>query len=282
MKYPRKVFANSPAYRRGKCLLFTNCLSLVLLFISPAGAIACKELTVGANEDNPPISYIKDGKMAGVGIDLFKKLTADLKVSVSVLSPTPWARVRYWASIGKVDVLIGISKSEENREHLDFIEPFFTQKAWSVFLRKETRYSVRKLDDLKPLAGGVTLDAKFDTAFSEYSDKYLHLFPVKTVDQNIRKLTFKRLDYIIAPLLPTIHLMDSHYPESLERITFMSDPVSVTDEYIAISKQSPCHALKEKIHARLVAVKASGEFDEWLGESLSNWQALDWYMKNRE
>lgn len=105
---------------------------------------------------------------------------------------------------------------------------------------------------------------------------------VPSVEQNFLKLMAGRVDYFIAPLLPTIHTVQQHYPDHLERLAFLSEPISVTEEYIAISKKSPCNSMKTELSKLLQTVKSNGTFDEWLGNSMESWDALDWYVLNRD
>ena len=166
--------------------------------------------------------------------------------------------------------------------YLDFIEPAFTSTAHTIFLRKDKRGLIKSKADLIHFNGGVTLGMVLDDSFSLFMTEQLQITQVATVEQNFLKLITGRIDYFIAPLLPTINTVQTLYPEQLEKLAFLSDPISVTDEYIVISKKSHCNTIKTSLSQLLQNVKDNDTFDSWLGDSMANWKALDWYIQNQD
>ena len=257
-------------------------LAIALLALPTPSWGACDRLVVSANANNAPISYEKDGKLTGIGFELFNRLLSSFKIPIEKTQPYPWRRTLNHSKNGDIDIIIGIRKTIERMLYLDFIEPAFTSTAHTIFFRKDKKANIKSKADLTLLYGGVTLGMALDDNFSLFMTEHLQVDQVATVEQNFLKLITGRIDYFIAPLLSTINTVQIHYPEQLEELAFLSDPISVTDEYIAISKLSHCNAIKTSLSKLLQDVKTNGTFDYWLGDSMANWKALDWYIQNQD
>ena len=259
-----------------------NLLAIALLVLPFSTWGACEKLIVSANANNAPISYEKEGNLTGIGFELFNRLLSSFKIPIEKTQPYPWRRTLNNSKNGDIDIIIGIRKTVERMLYLDFIEPAFTSTAHTIFFRKKNKEQIKSKADLAHFNGGVTLGMVLDDEFSLFMSENLQITQVATVEQNFLKLITGRIDYFIAPLLPTINTVQTRHPEQLEELAFLSDPISVTDEYIAISKQSHCNAIKISLSKLLQNVKDNGTFDHWLGDSMANWKALDWYIQNQD
>ena len=255
-------------------------LILVLIFM-PLPTLACEKLIVSANADNAPISFDNKGNLTGIGFDLFGRLISGLHTSIEITPPYPWKRVLSNSRYGKVDIIIGVQKTVERMQYLDFVEPAFTRTAHTVFFKKDKKNVIKSKEDLKYFRGGITLGSALDENFTNFMMKDLQLDRVAAVEQNFLKLMAGRVDYFIAPLLPTINTIQAEHSSHLKNLAFLSVPVSVTEEYIAISKKSRCNSIKRELSQLLQAIKSDRTFDMWLGNSMKDWGALDWYILNR-
>jgi len=256
---------------------------LIILLVLPFPSWgACEKLIVSANANNAPISYEKDGKLTGIGFELFNRLLSNFKTPIKRTQPYPWRRTLNHAKNGDIDIIIGVRKTVERMLYLDFIEPAFTSTAHTIFFKKDKKKHIKSKYDLIHFDGGATLGMKLDDNFSLFMAERLQIDKVATVEQNFLKLITGRIDYFIAPLLSTINTIQTHYPEKLKELAFLSNPISVTDEYIAVSKKSHCNTIKIPLSRLLQNVKDNGTFDHWLGDSMENWKALDWYIKNQD
>ena len=256
--------------------------SVALLILPFSSWGACEKLIVSANANNAPISYEKDGKLTGIGFELFNRLLSSFKIPIKKTQPYPWRRTLNYSKNGDIDIIIGVRKTVERMLYLDFIEPAFTSTAHTIFFRKDKKSHIKSKADLTRFYGGVTLGMVLNDEFSLFISEHLQIDQVATVEQNFLKLITGRIDYFIAPLLSTINTVQTHYPEQLQELAFLSDPISVTNEYIAISKLSHCNAIKTSLSQLLQDVKTNGTFDHWLGDSMANWKALDWYIQNQD
>lgn len=176
-----------------------------MLIFTQLSTLACEKLIVSANADNAPISFDNQGDLMGIGFDLFGRLIADLNTPIEITRPYPWKRVLRNSKYGDVDIIIGVQKSAERMQYLDFVEPAFTSTAHTVFFKKDKKNVIKSKEDLKRFREGITLGSTLDEKFTNFMMTHLTLDRVATVEQNYLKLMAGRVDYFIAPLLPTIN-----------------------------------------------------------------------------
>ena len=252
-----------------------------MIILIPLPTLACEKLIVSASANNAPISFDNQGDLVGIGLELFTNLIADLNIPIEITEPYPWKRVLKNSQYGDIDIIIGVRKTVERMQYLDFVEPAFTATAHTVFFKKDKKNIIKSKEDLKRFRGGITLGSSLDENFMNFMVENLQLDRVSTVEQNFLKLMAGRVDYFIAPLLPTINAIQNQHPAELKGLAFLSEPVSVTEEYIAISKKSRCNSIKIKLSKLLKKIEDNRTFDSWLGNRMKDWGALDWYMLNR-
>jgi len=263
-------------------LRYVLLLLCLLLAAYATPVLSCEVLIISANTKNPPISFEQNGFLKGIGFDLMERLLSGLEIPVKRTMPLPWKRALLRSKKGEIDILIGVHKSSDRAQYLEFIEPAFTRTAHTVFFKQGGRVKISSKEDLRDYVGGSTFGSVLDEGFAEYMAKHFELQEVGSVEQNFLKLMAERIDYFIAPLLPTIHIVQTRYPQKIKHLTFLDDPISVTDEYIAISKNSDCAFVNNKLQERLKEVKRNGTFDKWLGSSMASWQSFDWYIEHQD
>lgn len=266
-------------YYRLRYILYL--LPFYLISISVQGA-SCEKLIISANTNNPPISFEQNNILRGIGFDLLERLLSDNNTPTLRTTPLPWKRALLRSKNGSIDVLIGVRKTPEREQYLDFIEPAFTTTAHTAFFKKGESFVIKSREDLQAYEGGSTFGSVLDNDFAAAMSKEFKLQEVSSVEQNFLKLMAGRIDYFIAPLLPTIHIIQALHPQKIKQLTFLNEPVSITKEYIAISKNSECRFIKSELQTKLQEVKQNGTFDQWLGGSMAGWQSFDWYIENQE
>lgn len=264
-------------------ILFLGALAGLLLSVaSSAASNDCAPLLVSGKPDNAPISEERNGQLAGIGYELFARAAERTAIEWRQTQPLPWPRVLNWGRSGKIDVVIGMRKSDEREHDFLFLNPPLTVTANAVFLLKDKRAQIQAISDLYPLVGGLTRETTLDENFTRYHHGRLNLTHVASVKQNVLMLAqYNRIDYFIAPLLPTIRYIQLYEPQLLQRIAFLKEPVSRTEEYIAISKASAaCSGYWQELEVALKAEVDEGKFDAMLTRELAEWEAIDWYMDN--
>lgn len=104
-------------------------------------------VVVGADRDYPPYEFLdRGGQPAGFNVDLTRAIAEVMGMTVEFRFAS-WAEIRGDLMAGRIDVLQGISWSEERARELDFAPPHaIVQHA--IFARRDSP-RVSSLDDLR-------------------------------------------------------------------------------------------------------------------------------------
>ena len=124
--------------------MFLVLLVLALLCSHPAAAAAVEidvatppTIMVGGDRDYPPYEFLdKDGKPAGYNVDLTRAIADVMGIKVDFRFGS-WSEMRNALIDGSVDVLQGISYSEERTRTVSFSPPHAIINH-AIFARKDT------------------------------------------------------------------------------------------------------------------------------------------------
>ncbi|WP_299374336.1 transporter substrate-binding domain-containing protein [uncultured Kiloniella sp.] len=147
---------------------------LILTFAASAQAEdSCGELTVGWI-DWPPYQMVGENndssQPVGVDIQAAKKYLGALGCDLKFISK-PWARLLKSMEEGQLDVLLGMSKTEERSKYATFSAPYRNETVW-LFMRAN-QHDFDHFTGLKDIIG-----TKFRLGVSRnayYGDEYLKL-----------------------------------------------------------------------------------------------------------
>jgi ABC-type amino acid transport substrate-binding protein len=119
----------------------------------PVGGNAEKHpaLFVG-NEFLPPMNYVKDGKPAGIVIDLAEALAKRMHRPLEIRLMN-WAQAQQLVLDGRADALLQINPNPERLKVYDFSEPLLTSE-FTIFTSVE-RLGIASMRDLRGLKVGV-------------------------------------------------------------------------------------------------------------------------------
>jgi polar amino acid transport system substrate-binding protein len=218
-------------------------------------------IVVGADRDYPPYEFIdKNGEPAGYNVDLSRAIARIMGMKVQFRFGG-WSEMRSALMDGSVDVLQGISYSEERAMTLAFSPPH-TIVNHAIFARRETP-PVSSFEELRGkqvivFKDGIMHDTLRNLGFS----RELHL--TDTPAGLMRLLASGKHDYGVVAMLPGMYLIRELKLDNLV-------PVARS-----VSTQRYCYAVKkgnEEILARinegLAILKQTGEYyaiyNKWLG-----------------
>lgn len=218
-------------------------------------------ITVGADRDYPPYEFIdKNGQPAGYNVDLTRAIAEIMGMKVQFRFGG-WSEIRTALLDGSVDVLQGISFSEERAQTLAFSPPH-TIVNHAIFARRETP-PVSSFEELRGkevivFEDGIMHDTLRNLGFS----RELHL--TETPDGVMRTLASGQHDYAVVAMLPGMYLI---------RELKLNNVVPVAR---SVSTQHYCYAVKKgdevilaRINEGLAILKQTGEYNaiynKWLG-----------------
>ena len=248
-----------------------------LLASSPFSAKADCEtgpIIISGKEAYPPISFAQDNKLVGVGILALMEIAKSQNLSVEIEKPTPWKRVVNNGARGKTDIVIGLRGTNKSKDDFVFLPTSLIESAQNIFTLKGS--SLQSKEHLVGLKGGILSGTTFTPEFEDYAKKNLSISEVRKPEQNLKKLKAGRIDYFIAPLLPTIYLIEKSGINI--DIIFTPQPLFTVQEKIAISKTSNCIDKIDIFEKLLVELHKNNFINEQFDKMSSHWNVLD-YMR---
>ncbi|MGD0584478.1 MAG: transporter substrate-binding domain-containing protein [Oryzomonas sp.] len=257
----------SPAPGRIRQTLFAA-LGLCLLTLPAFGATdnqgrnpGDKVIIVGGNRAYPPYEYLdKDGQPAGYNVDLTRAIAKVMGMKVEFRFGG-WSEMRSALINGEIDVLQGISFSEERLQSITFSPPH-TIVHHAIFARKDTP-PVSSIEELRGKEIIVFRDGiMHDTLKSLGFSGDLHF--TDTPADALRLLASGAHDYAVVAILPGMYLIRELHLTNVA-------PVATS-----IAAQKYCYGVKKgndelmtRISEGLAILHKTGQYqeiyDKWLG-----------------
>lgn len=252
---------------------FKQLLLLVVLAIVVDGSrvMACdgKTAIIAGRDNYPPLSWGYEGNLQGSSIEIAKLILKQLSVESKTDEILPWKRNLLRAKTGEVDMLVGVRKTDDRLTYLDFVEPPLTPAVQSIFYVVDRPLNIHQWSDLKSKTGSIALGSSFGHDFDEFMHRELDIEYVESIEQNFDKLLKNRSDYMIGSLMTTNLYLEKRGLTGT--IINYKKPVAVLNEYIAISKKSPCRKLAKPMGDILTEQINSGAIDELLEQQFIIW-----------
>lgn len=261
---PKNEEASPGKFRSGlkSRFLLTGAIALqLLLFSSIAAAGDGRTIIVGGDRDYPPYEFLdKDGNPAGYNVDLTRAIAEVMGLKVE-FRLGGWADVRGALDAGKVDVLQGMSYSDDRARFVDFSPPH-TIIHHSLFARRGVP-GVKSLEDLR--GKEVTLHGRgvmHDHLVERGIDTLLVL--TETPADALRLIASGKHDYALVASLPGMYLIKELHLSNIEAVTK------------SIASRKYCYAVRKgnsevlaRFNEGLAILKKTGQYqaiyDKWLG-----------------
>lgn len=237
---------------------------LLLLMASAVGVQAGEPSTtvlLGTVDNFPPFSYMAEGKLTGVDIDLIDEMARRIGINIKI-QVSPWARVI--SSLRKGDIEGGFAafETEERKEFCLYVGVLHFEEFY-IFVRKGNEFSYSGVVDLygKRIGKdrGVFVGDEFERAAKEGR---IDLDEVNDMDMmNIKKLNAGRIDAAIGDLG-----VMQYYAKLLgvEKNIIPLKPIrKPTPAYLVLSKNSPLEnkaELQKKMRVALDEMRKDGTY----------------------
>jgi polar amino acid transport system substrate-binding protein len=224
---------------------------------TPAG----HTIIVGADRDYPPYEFLdKNGQPAGYNVDLTRAIAEVMGMSVEFRFGT-WSEIRAGLKSGEIDVLQGISWSEERARIMEFAPPHaIVQHA--IFAREDSPPA----DDLDALRGkkvivfrGGILD---ETLTRRGYGK--DLVRTNTPADALRLLASGEYDYVALALLPGMYIK-----RELQLTNVLPVGKNIATEKYGFAVKKGNDELLARFSEGLAILKKTGRYEpireKWLG-----------------
>lgn len=220
-----------------------------------------KVIIVGGNRAYPPYEYLdKNGQPAGYNVDLTRAIAKVMGMKVEFRFGA-WSEMRTALMNGEIDVLQGISYSEERLQSITFSPPH-TIVHHAIFARKDTP-PVSSIEELRGkeiivFRDGIMHDSLKSLGFSG------NLHFTDTPADALRLLASGANDYAVIAILPGMYLIRELHLTNVA-------PVATS-----IAAQKYCYGVKKgndelmtRISEGLAIIHKTGQYqeiyDKWLG-----------------
>jgi polar amino acid transport system substrate-binding protein len=282
MKWQKNLVITMEAYKvnakvlrsmkdnRHSTSLLCHALLLASLF-TINNTLACKDgkATISGDTLYPPLTWKREGQLTGVSVEVVSTLLNEVGIKTIIGTPAPWKRLVHRAKLGEIDILLGVRKNQEWETFLHYIEPPLTPSVQGVFHLKENVFAYSDWQSLLNKPGGKLRGSSFGEEFDLFAKKNLHIQETNTLELNFLKLQKKRIEYFLAPLVPTqLYLIEKNLQDT---ITNTEKPLLLIDEYIAFSQLSGCDKYAKHFSERLKEMIDKATIDEILERYFLVW-----------
>jgi polar amino acid transport system substrate-binding protein len=218
-------------------------------------------ISVGGDRSYPPYEFIdKEGNPAGYNVELTRAIARVMGFAVEVRLGA-WSDMRRDLHDGRIDVLEGMSYSDERAVRADFTPPH-TIVHHAIFARKGAS-SFPTLADLRDKEV-VVLKSGIMEEYLQSRSVGARIITAETHADVLRLLASGKHDYAVMAKLPGIYLIRELGLANLEAV---GNPVSAQNYCFAVRKGDA--ALLARFSEGLAILKNSGEYQKiynrWLG-----------------
>ncbi len=215
------------------------------------------------NEYKPPKIYLKNGKPAGILVEILELIAHESAHSFNI-ELSPWNRAYTRASEGEAGI-VGISKTAERLKIFDFSNPIFHEEILLVTLQEKT-FDFQSLADLKGKKIGMRRGSIYGEAFAQAKRDYLDIVEDSDGHQRLRMLLRGRIDVaIIGPGKAGFDFIISQDPfldSKKSEFTILKKPLLHDANYLAFPKSLEKHTLIHEFNQLLENPKMQKKIKE--------------------
>lgn len=234
-------------------------------------------IIVGGNSAYPPYEFLdEEGKPAGFVVELTRAIAQTMGFEVVIKLDKSWTEMRKELEVGTVDVLQGISFSEEREKILDFSPPHLLV-SHSIFARKGAP-PVSTLDELR---GKEVLLMGRGIMHDYFVEAGLQVLPIPapTVADALKFLSSGKYNYAVLATLPASYLLKQL---DITNVVVVAKSIDTKKYCYAVKKGN--QAVLAKFNEGLALLKETGQYRElqekWLGGAESPSVAWSWLARH--
>lgn len=192
----------------------------LFLFLAVAVRAEPFHLTIGAEPDYPPFSFLdEEGLPTGFSIELFQAVADAMGLDVTIETDY-WESLREALAGGEIDALPLVARTPEREEVFDFTVPYLSRHGGIVVRRGDER--IGDLDDLKDMRVAVMAADSAEEFLRRHRPEFeIATFP--TFMDALRDVTAGKSDAVVIQRLVAIRLLQQ---DEFEDLRLLEDPVA--------------------------------------------------------
>lgn len=215
---------------------------------------------VGGGDNFAPYHFVANGETTGFDVELACAVARVMGLDLE-LQLGPWAEIRQELQAGKIDLLVGLSESEERARQFSFSTPYLALH-YKTFVREGGK-GIRREEDLRGLRIAVQRSGVMEDYVRRmgYAD-----FPLlfDSAAEGLRLLAAGQCDCCLMPEYRGLYVIKQLGLEGIQRT---GPPIHPTSYGFAVRPDAP--HLVQQLNQGLAILKSSGEYDRiyeaWFG-----------------
>ena len=220
------------------------------------------------NETLPPFNFIKNGKPAGLVVDLAEALAKRMHNPVEIRL-MDWTEAQRLVLADQADALLQINSNTERLKIYDFSEPLLTSE-FTIFTSSE-RVDIATLDDLRGLKVGVEKNGLPINLLRKNPQIIVEIIP--DFVQGFRMLNMGAVDAVVADRWVGSFVLATNNIHNVKLIKG-----SIIRSYSAIAVKKGNTLLLQEINSGLADIRRDGTFDR----IIKSWQPTEVVFKTQE
>ncbi|ASU40124.1 amino acid-binding protein [Herbaspirillum sp. meg3] len=236
-----------------RCVLFLTLVPLAAL----SQEKECGKVVISADSDYAPLQWYDGKQLTGASIEIATTALSALGIPYEVRYVGPFHRVLKSAQSGEIDMISSLKDTPERREYLTYTSVALFSNPIAIFVARDKKFNYAGWDDLIGKKGGVTLGNQFGNGFDEFLRKNLQVQAEQKAYMNFKKLELRRIDYLITGYYSGIAYLATSGQN--DKFVALKPYVSESDNFIAMTKSSPCIKHLKALNLQLDTMRREGK-----------------------
>jgi polar amino acid transport system substrate-binding protein len=214
-----------------------------------------------------PYSFVKNGVVSGINIDLISAISKQLNISVT-FEIMPWRRLLQNIAADKIECATAFFKTSTRVNNMIFMEEPLSITDYTIFIHKKNAHKYKNLKDLDGTSIGVNRGFKtmpeFENAVHHYTIKK---YEVGDEQQSFQMLSTFRLQGVLTDY--TVGIFNIKELE-LRNIISLEPPLKSIPVFLVFSKKIKEKGLVKIFDQALLTLKQNGTYQTILDKYLLN------------
>jgi ABC-type amino acid transport/signal transduction systems, periplasmic component/domain len=165
-----------------KKIIFTFILTIFFVFSE-------ENVVFLIDENYPPYSYLKEGKIKGIYPEILEIVDKNLKDFKIIIKPVPWIRALKMIENGQAEYITDVWYRPNDRTYLSYSVPVINEEIIIVSLKKDKKSWPKDFKNKK-----IGINRGF-AVFTSEEKKLINVEEANFTEDNIKKLLGGRIDY---------------------------------------------------------------------------------------
>ncbi len=233
------------------------CLVLLIAAVVFTGATSKADRTVTLVCDIwPPYQFKTEEGLTGFSVETVRAVYKRLGIPIDDIKSFPWNRALEMVQFGEATALFSANFTPDREMYTFYPEEVLVDSPWVIWTKD--RDDIKTLEDLKGKTIGVVLGYSYTPEFWDFIETYCKVEKVHSDEINFTKLSFGRLDAIVAECGNGIYLTKKIGDPSIRP----QPDITIKNEglYIIFSRSSESKEFVEMFSTELRKFKKTEEF----------------------